>query len=115
MLAATLVFLWTYLLSMTAFWTDRVHGIVGFGSYLIFLLSGTAAPIALLPSPWHGVAEVLPFYGMIGLPAEIAAGQLDGGAIAAGVGYQLGWIVAFAAAVLWVWRAGMRRYTAVGS
>lgn len=110
-LAAALVFLWTFLLALTAFWTDRVHAVVGFGSQLIFLFSGTAAPIALLPEAWRRIAEVLPFYGMIGLPAEIAAGTRSGGAL----GYQLFWIAVLAGVVWMLWRAGVRRYTAVGS
>ncbi|NUR99596.1 MAG: hypothetical protein HOV67_30590, partial [Kribbellaceae bacterium] len=36
-LAAALVFLWTFLLSLTAFWTDRVHAVVGFGGQMMFL------------------------------------------------------------------------------
>lgn len=114
-LSAALVFLWTFLLSMTAFWTDRVHAIVGFGSYLSFLLGGTAAPIALLPGPWERIAEILPFYGMIGLPAEIAVGRREGLDIVSGLVYQLGWIAILIVAAMWVWRRGVRRYTSVGS
>ncbi|MGW7683768.1 ABC-2 family transporter protein [Kribbella sp. NPDC054772] len=110
-LAAVLVFLWTFLLSLTAFWTDRVHAVVGFGSQLIFLFGGTAAPIALLPNSWRRVAEVLPFYGMNGLPAEVAAGTRTAGSLA----YQLIWVVVLIGAVTVLWRAGVRRYTAVGS
>lgn len=109
--AAVLVFLWTFLLALTAFWTDRVHAVVGFGSQLVFLFGGTAAPIALLPDTWRRVAEVLPFYGMNGLPAEIAAGTRLGG----GLGYQLIWVVVLVVVVTVVWRIGVRRYTAVGS
>ncbi|GAA2837634.1 ABC-2 family transporter protein [Kribbella solani] len=109
--AGVLVFLWTFLLSLTAFWTDKVHSIVGFGSQLIFLLGGTAAPIALLPEAWRRVAEVLPFYGMIGLPADLAAGTRSTGSL----GYQLAWIAVLGSAVTISWRIGVRRYTAVGS
>ncbi|MEU4194618.1 ABC-2 family transporter protein [Kribbella sp. NPDC026611] len=109
-LAAVLVFLWTFLLSLTAFWTQRVHAVTGFGSQLIFLFGGTAAPIGLLPSGWQWVAEVLPFYGMNGLPASIAAGA-EGGSL----WYQVGWVVVLGVLATVVWRAGIRRYTAVGS
>ncbi|WP_329002653.1 ABC-2 family transporter protein [Kribbella sp. NBC_00709] len=109
-LAAVLVFLWTFLLALTAFWTDRVHAVVGFGSQLVFLFGGTAAPIGLLPETWRRIAEVLPFYAMSGLPAEIAAGNGRGS-----LGYQLIWVVVLVAVVTVVWRSGVRRYTAVGS
>jgi ABC-2 type transport system permease protein len=110
-LAAALVFLWTFVLSLTAFWTDRVHSVTGFGSQLVFLFGGTAAPIALLPDSWRRIAELLPFYGMTGLPAEIAAGARSGGSLV----YQLVWVAILAAAAAALWRAGVRRYTAVGS
>ncbi|WP_427889488.1 ABC-2 family transporter protein [Kribbella sp. GL6] len=109
-LAAVLVFLWTFLLSLTAFWTDRVHAVVGFGGQVMFLLGGTAAPIDVLSSGWRRVAEVLPFYGMTGLPASVAAGVRAGA-----VGFQLAWVVVLVGAVVVLWRAGVRRYTAVGS
>ncbi|MEV5966702.1 ABC-2 family transporter protein [Kribbella sp. NPDC051952] len=114
-LAAALVFLWTFLLSLTAFWTDRVHAVVGFGGQLIFLFGGTAAPINVLPDALRRIARVLPFYGMNGLPAEIAAGTRDGGSLAGALGYQLVWVVLLVVIVSAVWRAGVRRYTAVGS
>ncbi|MFG1812262.1 ABC transporter permease [Kribbella sp. NPDC049174] len=111
-LAAALIFLLTFLLSMTAFWTERVHSIVGFGHSLIFLFGGTAAPIGLLPDVWRQVAEVSPFYAMSGLPAEIAA---YGGPVRGALVLQLFWLVVLLVAVRFLWRAGVRRYTAVGS
>ncbi|MEU4288024.1 ABC-2 family transporter protein [Kribbella sp. NPDC026596] len=114
-LAAVLVFLWTFLLSMAAFWTDRVHAVVGFGSQLIFLFGGTAAPITVLPDLWRRIAELSPFYGMNGLPAEIASSTPYAGSLASALGYQLVWVVVFVVIVGAVWRAGVRRYTAVGS
>jgi len=113
--AAALVFLYVFLLSLTAFWTSRVHAVVGFGGQLSFLLGGTAAPIQFLPDTWRRIAEILPFYGMNGLPAEIAAGTPYDGSLSKGLGYQLVWVVVLVVLVSIVWRAGVRRYTAVGS
>jgi ABC-2 type transport system permease protein len=112
-LGAALVFLWTFLLSLTAFWSERVHSVVGFGSYLTYLLGGTVAPLAFLPDPWRGIGEVLPFYGMVGLPADVAAGRVDG--LFTGLALQVGWIAVLTAAAVLVWRAGIRRYTVVGA
>jgi len=52
---------------------------------------------------------------MLGMPGEIAAGVLTGTQIAAGYGYQLAWLIIFAALVALVWRRGLRRFTAVGA
>jgi ABC-2 type transport system permease protein len=115
-LGATLTFLGTFLLSLTAFWTERVHAIVGFGWIVNSLVGGTVAPLAFLPAPWHWVGEVLPFYGMLGLPADVAAGRVHGIApLVAGLAYQSAWIAMFIGAAVLAWRAGIRRYTVVGA
>jgi ABC-2 type transport system permease protein len=114
LLAAGLRFLFTYLLSLSAFWTEQAHGVNGFGETLIFLLGGTAIPITLLPAPLHLLGAVLPFPAMLGFPAAIAAGKLDSATIAIGYGWQILWIAIAALLVRCVWRAGVRRYTVVG-
>jgi ABC-2 type transport system permease protein len=113
-LAAALRFLFTYTLALSAFWTERAHGIVGFGENMIFLLGGIAAPIMLFPEqlrPW-GIA--LPFRSMLGFPAEIASKSLDQAQIQQGYQWQLLWIVGMGVLAVLVWRLGLRRYTAVG-
>jgi ABC-2 type transport system permease protein len=113
--AAILRFLWTWILALAAFWTERVHAVVSFGSVLIFLLGGSAAPIALLPDPWRPVAQALPFHAMLGLPAEIATGTVAGTALATGLGRQLAWIAVFGVLAVAAWRTSVRRYTVVGA
>ena len=115
-LGATLTFLWTFLLSLAAFWTERVHAIVGFGWTLNSLLGGTVAPLAFLPKPWRGIGAVLPFYGTLGLPADVAAGRVHGlGPVLAGLALQAGWMAVLVTIAVVLWRAGIRRYTVVGA
>ena len=109
--AAVLRFLFTWTLALAAFWTERVHAIVTFGHVLILLLGGSAAPVGLLPEPWHSVAAALPFYPMLGLPADVATGVVNSTAYAG----ALGWIAVTAVLAVVAWRAGVRRYTAVGA
>lgn len=112
--AAALRFLFTYVLALSAFWTERAHGAVGFGATAIFLLGGGAAPIPFLPSGVRTWAEGLPFRSMYGFPAEIAAGWLSPGQLALGYGWQAVWIMALVGVATLTWRAGVHRYTAVG-
>lgn len=114
LLAAAVRFLFVYALALSAFWTQRAHGAVGFGETLIFLLGGSAAPIALMPERFRTVAEILPFRAMLGLPAEIATGSIDRDAILIGYIGQFAWIVVFATLAAAVWRRGVRRFTTVG-
>jgi ABC-2 type transport system permease protein len=113
-LAATLRFLFTYLLASLAFWTEQAHGIVGFGETLIFLLGGSAAPIILFPASLRPLGESLPFRAMLGFPTEIMSSSLNSTQILIGYGWQVLWILVFVLAVMFAWRAGLRRYTAIG-
>jgi ABC-2 type transport system permease protein len=114
-LAAGLRFLFTYTLALSALWTERAHGVVGLGESLIFLLGGTAAPLAFLPEPFRAIGQALPFWSMLGMPAEIAAGTLHGAALAHAYGLQVGWLIALVACAAKVWRTGLCRFTAVGA
>jgi ABC-2 type transport system permease protein len=115
LLAAVLRFLFTWTLALTAFWTERVHAVVSFGTILIVLLGGSAAPISVLPEPWRTIATTLPFHPMLGLPADIATGAVDGAAAATAFGRALVWVVVLGVLAAVVWRRGIRRYTVVGA
>lgn len=114
LLAAVLPFLFTYVLALSAFWTERVHGIVGFGATLVFLLGGVAAPIALFPAGLRPWGEALPFHAMLGFPVDIAVGAISRGEIAGGYLWQVAWTIACAVGSVALWRRGVRRYTAAG-
>ncbi len=113
-MAAALRFLFSYTLVLAAFWTQRAHAIASAGAQLVFLLGGEAAPSPLLPAAYQSWGAALPFRAMIGFPAEVAAGLTTGPDVLAGYAWQVLWLTAFATAATQVWRAGLRRYTAVG-
>lgn len=113
-LAAALRFLYIYALALSAFWTQQAHGMVSFGGTAIFLLGGVAAPVPLFPAPLRPIGEALPFRAMLGFPAEIASGSLNGAQIVQGYGWQSLWSAVFALIALTMWNAGVRRYTAMG-
>lgn len=113
-LAAALRFLFTYTLALTAFWTQQAQGTVTFGEVMIFLLGGSAAPIALFPDRLRTIGELLPFRAMLGFPAEIASGSLDTAAILTGYAWQCGWLLVFFAITRTIWLHGVRHYVAVG-
>lgn len=114
LLAAALRFLFTYLLALSAFWSQRAHGIVGFGETLIFLLGGVAAPVPLMPAALRPWIAALPFWSLLGFPAAIASGALDGAQLMEGYAWQIVWLALLAVVVAFTWSSGVRRYTAVG-
>lgn len=114
LLAAAVRFVWTYTLALSALWTQRAHGVVGFGETTLFLLGGTAAPLAFLPDHFRIVGQALPFWSMLGAPADIAAGNLDGAGILRAYLMQCSWLVVFIGVAVVMWRIGIRRFTALG-
>lgn len=109
-LAMALRFVFTYGVALSALWTERAHALVGFGDTLIYLLGGSAAPLAFLPQPWRSAGSWLPFWGMLGMPAEIASHTGSGPAYWT----QLGWLAILIGLVFVIWRRGLRRFTSVG-
>jgi ABC-2 type transport system permease protein len=104
---------WT--MASLAFWITRVTAINQL-YYVVFLfLSGFVAPLDLLPGPVRAVAELLPFYRMLGFPVELLLGRLSPTQALVGFGAQLAWL-AFALLLLnVVWARGVRQYSAVGA
>lgn len=114
LLAAALRFLFTYLLALSAFWTERAHSAVTFGNTLIFLLGGEAAPVWVLPQAIRPWAEALPFRAMSGFAAEVATGLVAGERLLLGYAWQALWLGVLALISTAVWRSGVRRYTVIG-
>jgi ABC-2 type transport system permease protein len=113
-LAWALRFLWGYWLALLAFWATRADALLGLQDALVFLLAGQVAPVALLPGAMRQAASVLPFRYMVGFPVEVLTGQLNAGEVWAGFAVQAGWLVVALALFAALWRAGLRRYSAVG-
>lgn len=113
-LAWALRFFWGYALALLAFWATRADALLALQDSLIFLLAGQVAPVALLPGLMQTFAKILPFRYMVAFPVEVLTGQLPPAELLVGFAAQAGWlIIAFALYVI-LWRAGLRRYTAVG-
>jgi ABC-2 type transport system permease protein len=51
---------------------------------------------------------------MIGFPVEVLTGQLNGPELATGFAFQAGWLLVALALSVTLWRAGLKRYSAVG-
>lgn len=113
-MAWALRFFWGYWLALLAFWATRADALLALQDALIFLLAGQVAPTALLPDLLRRVAIVLPFRYMLGFPVEILIGQLSEAQVRAGLIVQAAWLGVAVALFALVWRAGVRRYAAVG-
>lgn len=113
-LAWALRFFWEYWIALLAFWSTQSNALLALQGSLIFLLAGQVAPLALLPKALQTAAVILPFRYMVSFPVEVLTGQLNADELRLGFVLQLGWLAITLLTAAIVWRAGLKRYSAVG-
>ena len=91
LLAATL----NYLVSLIAFWTFGLLGVLYAQKALMDILAGTIIPLSLFPDWLRTIALALPFQGMAHVPLSIYIGTIEGADV---------WVEIFKQ---WAWVAGM--------
>jgi ABC-2 type transport system permease protein len=119
-LAASLLGAWLLnffvmvMLGALAFFLESALGVFELWIAVYSIFSGYLIPLEVLPA-WVGrAAQVLPFRFMLGFPVETLAGLLAPGQALKLLGWQWLYVAASATAALWVWRTGVRRFSAFG-
>jgi len=117
--ALFLAFLVRFLLewswAMAAFWTTRINALNQTYFVMLLFMSGQFAPLSLLPEPLQKLANILPFRWLVAFPVELILGRLSPGEALTGLAAQSLWLIAVLVILSIVWRAGVKRYSAVGS
>jgi ABC-2 type transport system permease protein len=98
-----------------AFWTTRVYSIADFFIAVALLFSGQFVPLTLMPPVIQALARILPFQFTRYFPVQIILNQLPPEAIARNFALGVGWLIVLVCLFLVVWRAGLKRYSAVGA
>ena len=108
-------FLLGAVITCIAFWTTRVYSIAEFYWAFVILFSGQFVPLDLMPPFIQQVAQFLPFQLLKYFPIQLILGKLPPEIIlrdfAMGVVWLVGTIILFQS----VWRAGLKRFSAVGA
>ena len=99
---------------MVGFWFLEVTSLLYIVMTLNFFVSGHMLPLDLLPQPWSTILKWLPFQYMAYFPAVVFLGKVRGVDLASGLGLQLAWCVAFIVLSRFLYRRGLRRYSAFG-
>ena len=73
------------------------------------------APIDLLPDWVRLIADALPFRWAVAFPVEVMLGRLTPEQIATGFTAQCAWLFASFLLLKFIWRTGVKKYSAVGS
>lgn len=102
------------LLGMTAFWLEQAQAVMWSFAVIINFLSGMFMPLDFFPHWAVKVLELLPFAVFSYIPAKLYMNQLS---FAQGVNLLIVyiiWILVLLLLNLMVWRAGVKKYSAVG-
>ncbi len=113
-LAAALRFSMQWTLATAAFWTTRLDAVWQIYIILQTFLSGALAPLPLLPPAIRSIAEILPFRWVFYFPIELILGRLSPQEAVRGFATQGVWLLIRIALMRFVWRIGIKRYSAVG-
>jgi ABC-2 type transport system permease protein len=111
---------WTYyflkiIVGFMAFWFTEIWWLIGGLEVMNLLFSGFMIPVDLMPVAFQKISAALPFQYLIYLPTQTILGKLQVNQIGLAIGVQLFWLLTIAWLARWVWRKGIKNYTAYGN
>jgi len=114
-----IAFLTSYILSASvtsvAFWTTRVNTVHDFYMAIVLLFSGQFVPLTLTPVVIQNIARFLPFPLTLFYPIQLILGKLTTAEIIQSYAVGSIWLLISIVLFNWVWRNGIKRYSAVGA
>jgi ABC-2 type transport system permease protein len=110
-----ILFLMQYTIGLTGFWITRTIGVNDAWFFTYSLASGYLVPLDLFPPAVRDVLVYLPFRYTMAFPVDVLMGRLSGAQILQGIAMQWIWAAAIYVVYRWVWKRGLRRYSAVGA
>jgi ABC-2 type transport system permease protein len=108
-------FLLSGAVTAVAFWTTRVYSINEFYFALFVLFSGQFVPLQLMPRVIQNIALYLPFHLQIYSPIQLIQNKLSAAEIMQTYTVGAVWLIVSIFLFNWVWRNGIKRYSAVGA
>jgi len=111
----TIAFLLGAAVTCLAFWTTRVYSVSEFYWALVTLFSGQFVPLQLMPKVIQEIAQYLPFQMYRFVPIEVVLNRMPLAEVLRNYAAGLIWMVLAALIFSAVWRAGVKRFSAVGA
>lgn len=113
-LAYILSFTLKMILGLTAFWVTDIGGMFQLSDMFIFIFSGFILPLSLLPNPWETIAYILPYGYIIYFPVIAIQGNLSIRVLLQIIISQFVWIGVTYLIYRYMWKFGIRKFTAIG-
>ncbi len=114
LLGFLLGFFFEAMIGMVGFWFLEVTSFLYVINTLNFFVSGQMFPLELLPTGWVLVLKALPFQYLAYFPATVFLGKVEGADLVYGLLFELAWVVTFLIVARWLYKLGLRRYSAYG-
>lgn len=114
-LAFAVRFLIAYCVGMLCFWLENATAFDEFYFLLAIFLGGSFAPLEFYPAWLRSIIAWTPFPYIVYSPARVLTGALAWPEVLRVALILLGWLVAFWAISRLLWRAGLKKYGAVGA
>jgi ABC-2 type transport system permease protein len=104
-----------YTISLGCFWTERASSIEMVTFLFYMFLGGALAPLDFFPAPMREVIMYTPFPYLIWFPSRLLLGGVDGAAVLRAFVTMGAWFAACVVVNRLLWRAGLRRFSAMGA
>ncbi len=116
MFAALLLrFVSQYTIGLLGFWISQAVTLSEIWYAIYLLIGGMVAPIDLFPAPVAAIANYLPFRFMLSFPVEVMLGRLTTFELLEGLAATALWLGLFLVMYRWVWRRGIKQFSAFGA
>ncbi len=115
MLGFSINFLLGASITCLAFWTTRVYSIHEFFYAVTLMFAGQFVPLSLMPPMVQAIARFLPFQLFLYIPIETILNRLPLSSLLLAYASGLAWLAISAMLFLFVWRQGVKRFSAVGA
>jgi ABC-2 type transport system permease protein len=113
-LTALLQFFISFTMALLAFWVLEVSTFIFILFAFEYIAGGHLFPLDILPPALARVLNFTPFPYQLFFPVSIYLGRTTGQALWQGLIIQASWVAIFYFLARFIWRRGLRKYTAVG-
>lgn len=113
-LAHFLYVIFSYLVSMIAFWSREAMGPRFLFEWLLEMASGAYFPLSILPQAVGTFLQFLPFMYMLYVPIQIYLGKIAIENIFETILLQSAWILLLTIITTLVWKKGLKKYNSEG-
>jgi ABC-2 type transport system permease protein len=113
-LTALLQFFISYAMAMLAFWLLEISTFIFILFAFEYLASGHLFPLDILPPALKEILFLTPFPYQLYFPISIYLGKVAGMELWRGLAIQLLWVLVAYVFARWMWRRGIKKYSAFG-